>query len=53
MILGGSVGLLDARPTGDQEVAGSTSGGSANSFVEMDHEIFSTVILSLLLSEER
>ena len=31
------------RPTGDQEVAGS---------VEIDHEIFSTVILSLPLIHE-
>ena len=31
------------RPTGDQEVAGSTP---QHSFVEIDHEIFSTVILS-------
>ena len=36
----------DARSTGNQEVAGSTPTGSGNSFVEIDHEIFSTVILS-------
>ena len=38
------------RPTGDQEVAGSTPRqGRQYSFVEIDHEIFSTVILSLPL----
>ena len=41
------------RPTGDQEVAGSTTcPGRQHSFVEIDHEIFSTVILSLLLIQE-
>ena len=64
------------RPTGDQEVAGSTPvevgnilswrlimkyflwsfspfrRGRQHSFVEIDHEIFSTVILSLPLSQE-
>ena len=36
------------RPTEDQEVAGSTPRrGRQHSFVEIDHEIFSTVILSL------
>ena len=39
-----SVAQLDARPTGDQELAGSTFRG--------DHEIFSTVILSLPLIQE-
>ena len=43
---------LDARPTGDQEVAGSTHVGSATSFVEIDREIFSMVILSLPLIQE-
>ena len=38
---------LDARPTGVQEVAGSTPQGRQHSFVEIDHEIFSKVILSL------
>ena len=38
--------LLDARLTGDQEVAGSTMPDRQYSFVEIDHEIFSTVILS-------
>ena len=64
------------RPTGDQEVAGSTPAeasvaqldapsdwrpggrgfnprrGRQHSFVEIDHEIFSTVILSLPLIQE-
>ena len=40
------------RPTGDQEVAGSTRRGRQHSFVEIDHEIFSTVILSLPLIQE-
>ena len=42
-----SVAQLDARLTGDQEVAGSTAAGLATFFVEFDHEIFSTVIFSL------
>ena len=47
------VAQLDARPTGDQEVAGSTPRrGRQHSFVEIDHEIFSRVILSLLLIQE-
>ena len=36
------------RPTGDQEVAGSTPAEVG----EIDHEIFSMVILSLLLIQE-
>ena len=40
---------MDARPTNDQDVAGSTSPGRQHSFAEIDLEIFSTVILSLLL----
>ena len=47
-----SVAHLDARPTGDQEVAGSTPPRSATFFVEIDHEIFSTVILFLPLIQE-
>ena len=39
------------RPTGDQEVAGSRR-GRQHSFVVIDHEIFSTVILSLPLIQE-
>ena len=42
------------RQTSDQEVAGSTPApiGRQHSFVEIDHEIFSTVILSLPLIQE-
>ena len=41
------------RPTGDQEVAGSTPAeGRQHSFMEIDHEIFSTAILSLPLIQE-
>ena len=41
--LGGAL----AKSTGDQEVAGSTPTSRQDSFVEIDHEIFSTFILSL------
>ena len=45
------------RPTGDQEVAGSIPAEVGNILswrliVEIDHEIFSTVILSLPLIQE-
>ena len=41
------------RPTGDQEVAGSTPAEVGNILsVKIDHEIFSTVILSLPLIQE-
>ena len=44
---------LDARPTGDQEVAGSIPTGLGNILLwRYDHEIFSTVILSLPLIQE-
>ena len=43
---------LDAPPTGDQEVAGSTPAGWQHSFMEIDHEIYSAVILSLPLIQE-
>ena len=46
------LGCSDARPTGDQKVAGSTPLGQHHSFVEIEHEIFSTVILSLPLIKE-
>ena len=46
--LGGS----DAHPTGDQRVAGSTLPGWQYSFMEIDHEIFSMVILTLPLIQE-
>ena len=42
------VAQLDVRPTGDQD----PRRGRQNSFVEIDHEIFSTVILSLPLIQE-
>ena len=42
-----SVAQLDARPTGDQEVAGSTPAESAILSLRFDHEIFSTIIVSL------
>ena len=39
---------LDARPTGGQEVAGTDPVGDRQySFVEIDYEIYSTVILSI------
>ena len=41
------------RPTGDQEATGLTPRrGRQHSFAEIDHEIFSTVILSLPLIQE-
>ena len=44
---------LDARPTGDQEVAGLTHSGSATFFSwRLDHEIYPTVILSILQIQE-
>ena len=44
---------LDVRLTGDQDVVGSTPAEVGNIlFVEIDHEIFSTVILSLPLIQE-
>ena len=43
---------LDACPTGDHGVAGSILLGWQYSFLEIDHEILSTVILSLPLIEE-
>ena len=42
------------RPTADQEVAGSTPTEVSNILLwRFDHEIFSTVILSLPLIQER
>ena len=43
---------LDARLTGDQEVAGSISARSNNIFVETDHEVLSMIIFSLPMSQE-
>ena len=47
-----SVAQLDMHPTGDQKVGGLTLPGRQHSFVEIDHEIFSMVILSLPLIQE-
>ena len=46
-----SVAQLDACPLEDQEVVGSTPArfGPQHSFVEIDHKILSTLILSLPL----
>ena len=46
------VAQLDACTTGDQEIAGLTLPGRQHAFVEIDHEMISTVILSLLLIQE-
>ena len=46
-----SVDKLDARPICDQEIVGSTPAGPVT-FERFDHEIFSTVILFLLLIQE-
>ena len=43
---------LYARSTNNQEIAGSTPPGRKHSFVEIDHAIFSTGILSLPLIQE-
>ena len=51
-ILPTSVAQLDARPTDDQLAAGSNPPGRQHPFVEPDHEIFSTIILSLPLIQE-
>ena len=47
-----SVAQLDVHQTGDQEVVGLTTLGRQHSFVEIDHEMFSTIILSLPLIQE-
>ena len=49
--LGPARWLLDARPSGDQ-VACSIPAGSGNIDMEIDHEMFSTDILSLPLIQE-
>ena len=51
-LLPASVAQLDVCPTGDQEVAGSIPLGWQHSFMEIDHEIFSMIILSLPLIKE-
>ena len=43
---------LDVLPTGNQEVVGSTPTSWQHFFVEINHEIFSMVILSLSLIQE-
>ena len=50
LILLASMAQLDARPTG---VAGSTPPGRQHSFVEIDHDIFPTVTLSLPLIQKK
>ena len=47
-----SVAQLDARPTGDQRSQVRPPPRSATFFHEIDHEIFSAVILSLPLIQE-
>ena len=42
----------DVHETEDEEAADSTPAGSATFFLEINHEIFSLVILSLLLIQE-
>ena len=54
-LLSGSASLAqsDARPTGDQEVTGLIPFNVRQlCFAEIDHEIFSTVILTLSLIQE-
>ena len=51
-VLAASVAQSDALLTGDQEVAVSIPPGQQHSFVGIDHEIFSKVILSLPLIQE-
>ena len=46
------VALLNACPTGDQEFVVLTQPGRQHSLVEIDHEIFSTVILPPPLIQE-
>ena len=43
---------LEAHPTGDQEAADRPRPGRQQSFLEIDHEIFSMVFLSLPLIQE-
>ena len=47
-----SVAQSDARPTGDQRVTSMIPDGQATFFMEINHEIFSMVILSLPLIQE-
>ena len=48
-----SVALLDACPTGDLNVEGSTLARSATFFCGNNYEMFSTVILSLFPDSRR
>ena len=43
---------LDAHLTGDQEIVDLTPQGCQHSFMQIDHEIFSKVILFLPLLQE-
>ena len=43
------MGQLDAHPTDDQDIVVGLPSGRQHSIVEIDYEIFSKVILSLLL----
>ena len=45
------MGQSDRCPAGDQEVMSLIPARSGNIFSEIDHEIFSNVILSLLILE--
>ena len=47
-----SVAHLDARPTGIRKLRVQPPPGQQHSFIVIDHEIFSTVICSLLLIQE-
>ena len=51
IIIAGLVAHLDARPPTNQDVAGTTPAGSAT-FFRVDHEMFSSVILSHLLTRK-
>ena len=54
MFSSASLTQSDVHPTGDHEVTGSIPTGSGKIlFVEVDHEIFSLIILSLPLIQER
>ena len=48
----GPVAQLDACPTGSQEVAGLRLRSGTISFIEVDHEIISTFIISIPLIQE-
>ena len=52
MLKPASVAQLDGSPTGDQEVGVPPLPGRQHSYVEIVHEIFSTVTLSFPLIQE-